>query len=59
VVLHGHSGVSIILKRCKYDLILPCPVTVVVKFWVMFIFVCNLSVTTGKYSVVIAPFVVL
>jgi len=37
VVTQGHIGVSIILKRCRYDLILPCPVTILVKFWVMFI----------------------
>ena len=33
----------------------PWPVTMVVKFCVKFIFVCNLSTTFGKYSFVIPP----
>ena len=54
----GHVAVSIILNRCKYGLILPCPVTMDVKLWVMFILIFNLSATTGKYSFVIFFFVV-
>ena len=42
VVPQGHIGVSLILNRCKYDLLLPCPVTMVVKFWLTFIFIFNL-----------------
>ena len=38
-VPQGHVGVSIILNRCRYDLMLPCPVTMVVKLWIMFIFI--------------------
>jgi len=26
MVLQGHIGVPIILNRCRYDLIFPCPV---------------------------------
>ena len=33
----------------------PWPVTMVVKFCVKFIFVCNLSLTSGKYSLVMPP----
>ena len=58
LVPQGHVGVSIILIRCKYDLILPCPVTMDVKSLVMFMFVFNLSAITGKYSFVIPPFFV-
>jgi hypothetical protein len=58
VVPQGHIGVSIILNQCKYDLMLPCPVTMHVKFWVMFNFIFSLSATIGKYSFVIFPFVV-
>jgi hypothetical protein len=57
LVPQRHNGVPIILNRCKYDLMLPCPVTMDVKFWVMFIFLFSLSATTGKYSFVISPFV--
>jgi hypothetical protein len=42
--------VSSILNRCKYDLMFPCPVTIVVKLLVMFIFIFSLSVTIGKYE---------
>ena len=30
-----HFGVSIILNLCKYVLMLPWPVIIVVRFWVM------------------------
>jgi hypothetical protein len=30
--LQEHTGLSMILYLCRYDLILPCPVTIVVKF---------------------------
>ena len=43
---------------CRYDLILLCPVAIVVKFGVSLIFVFNLSVILGKNYFVIAPFVV-
>jgi hypothetical protein len=41
------------LNRCKYDLMFPCPVTMVVKLWVMFIFIFSLSTTIGRYSFVV------
>ena len=31
-LLQEHIGLSKILYLCRYDLILPCPVTIVVKF---------------------------
>jgi hypothetical protein len=55
VVPQGQIGVSIILNRCKYDLMLPCPATMHVTFWVMFNFIFSLSATTGKYYVVTFP----
>ena len=57
--LHEHVGLSIILYLYKYDLILPWTDTIVVKFGVTLIFRFNLSAILGKYSFVIAPFVVL
>jgi hypothetical protein len=57
-VPQGHADVSIILNRCKCDLILPCPVTMEVKLWVMFILIFNLPATTGNHSFVFFPFVV-
>ena len=56
-LLHGHSGDSIILKRCKYALVLPCAVTVVVKFGVNLILLVGLSLITGKICFVACPFV--
>ena len=56
--LHEHVGLSMILYLYKYDLILPCPVTNVVKFGVTLIFSFNLSAILGKYNFVIATFVV-
>ena len=44
---------------CRYDLILPCPVIIVVKFGVTLIFIFNLSTILGKKDFLIAPFVVL
>ena len=52
----GHSGDSIILNRCKYALVLPCAVTIAVKFGV-FDF-GNLSLIIGKTSFVVNAFVV-
>ena len=56
--LDEHVGLSMILYLYKYDLILPCPVTNVVKFGVTLIFSFNLPAILGKYNFVIAPFVV-
>ena len=39
----GHSGESIILNRCKYDLVFPCAVTIAVKLGVKVIFIFSLS----------------
>ena len=58
LVPQEHVCVTVILNWCKCDLILPWPITMVVKLWVMFIFIFNLSVTIGKYSFLIFPFVV-
>jgi len=44
-VPHEHIGVSSILKRYKYDLMFPCPVTIVVNLLVKFIFSFSLSST--------------
>jgi hypothetical protein len=41
--LHEHIGLSMILYLYKYDLILPCLVTNIVKFGVTLIFSFNLS----------------
>jgi hypothetical protein len=57
-LLQEHIGLSWILDLCRYDLILPCPVTIVVKFGVTLIFNFNLSTILGKNDFVIAPFVV-
>ena len=57
-LLQEHIGLSIILYLYKYDLILPCPVTIIVKFGVTLIFNFNLSAILGKYVFVISPFVV-
>ena len=45
---HGQFGASMILNLWGYDLMLPWPVTIVVKFCVRCIFVCSLSATFGK-----------
>ena len=42
-VPQGHVGSSIILKRCKYAFVFPCPDTLAVNFCVRFIFIFNLS----------------
>jgi len=52
---HGHDGVSLILKRCKYEFMLPCPVTIRVKLWVRFSFMFNLAAISGKYCLAICP----
>ena len=54
--LREYVGLSMILYLYKYDLILPCPVTNVVKFGVTLIFIFNLSAILRKYNFVIAPF---
>ena len=56
--VHEHVGLSVILYLYKYDLILPFPVTDVVKFGVTLIFTFNLSAVLGKYNFVIATFIV-
>jgi hypothetical protein len=56
--LQKHIWLSRILCLCKYDFMLPCPVTVVVKFEVILIFNFNLSAILGKNDFVVAPFVV-
>ena len=53
---HVHFGVSFILKRCRYEFILPWPVTIRVKLWVRFSFMFSLAVMSGKYCLVICPF---
>jgi len=58
-LLQEHTGLSLILYLNRYDLILPCPVTIVVKFGVTLILSFNLSVIFGKNVFVIAPFVVM
>ena len=55
----GKSGESIILKRCRYNLVLPWDVTNAVKFGVIVILVFNLSFIFGKNSFVVSAFVVL
>ena len=57
-LLQEHTGLSNILYLRRYDLILLCPVTIVVKFGVTLIFSFNLSAILGKNDFVIAPFVV-
>ena len=44
----GHFGDSIILKRCRYDLVFPCTVAIAVKLGVRLIFVFSLSLMIGK-----------
>ena len=46
--LHGHSGGSIILKRCRLALVLPWAVNIAVKFGVNLILLVSLSLMTGK-----------
>jgi len=55
----GHSGDSIILKRCRYDLVFPCAVTIAVKLGDRLIFIFSLSLMFGKNSLVTSPLVVL
>jgi hypothetical protein len=57
-LLQEHIGLSRILYLCKYDLILPWPVTIVVKFSVTFTFNFNLSAILGKNDFVTTPLVV-
>jgi hypothetical protein len=53
-----NSGECIILRRCRYDLVLPWDVTITVNFVINLIFVVNLSFMTGKNCYVVDPFVV-
>ena len=53
-----HSGDSIILSRCRYDLVFPWAVTAV-QLGVKLIFIFNLSLMFGKNSFVTDPLVVL
>ena len=48
VLPHGHVSVLDILKWYKYAFTFPCPVTMVVKLWVVVIFIFSLSATIGK-----------
>ena len=57
-LLQEQIGLSKILYLCKYDLMLQCPVTIVVKFGVILIFIFNPSALLGKNDFVLAPFVV-
>jgi len=57
-ILQGHIELSTILYLYRYDLILPWPVTIIVRFGVTLIFNFNLSATSGKCSFVVTPFVV-
>jgi hypothetical protein len=57
-LLQEHIGLPNILNVYRYDLMLPCPVTTVVKFGVTLIFAFNLSDIMEKNYFVIAPFLV-
>jgi len=46
--LHGHSGGSIILKRCRLALVLPWAVNIAVKFGVNLILLASLSLMIWK-----------
>jgi len=48
----GHSGDSIILNRCKYDLVFPWAVIIAVNLEVKLIFIFNLPLMFGKNSLV-------
>jgi hypothetical protein len=54
----GHYGDCIILKRCRYALVLPWAVTIAVKFGVNLILVVSLSFMVGKNCYVVDCFVV-
>ena len=54
----GLSGVSIILKRFRYDLVFPCAVVIAVKLGVRLIFVFSLYLMFGKISLVASHLVV-
>jgi hypothetical protein len=54
----GHSGDSIILNRCRYNLVLPWAVSIAVKLGVKLIFSFNLFLTLEKNSLLADPFVV-
>ena len=56
-LLQGHVALSINLNQWSYALVLPCPVTMAMKFGFMLIFIFNLSLTFGKNSLVMAAFV--
>ena len=50
-----HSGDCVILNRCRYALVIPCPATITVKLGVGLIFFFSISLTSGKYSLVTRP----
>ena len=53
-LLQEHTGLSRILFLCRYDLILPRPITIVVKFGITLRFSFNLSSILGRNNFVIA-----
>ena len=55
--LRGIPG-TIILKRCRYDLVFPCAVVIAVKLGIRLVFVFSLSLMFGKKSLVASPLVV-
>ena len=55
----GHSRDSNILKRCRYELVFPCAVTITVKLGDRLIFIISLSLMFGKNYLVKNPLVVL
>jgi hypothetical protein len=52
-----HVASSRSLKRLRYALVLPCPVSIAARFGVRLIFILSLSCTVGKYCLVVAALV--
>ena len=53
----GQVGAFIILKRCRYEFVFLWPLTITVKFCVRFIVMFSVSLTSGKKSFIVFPFV--
>ena len=54
----GHIGSSLMWNLCRYALMFPCPVSMVVRFPVWYNFIFSRPSMSGKYSFVVLPLVV-
>ena len=56
-LVQGHSGDSIILNQCRYDLVFPWAVIIAVKLVVKLVFIFSVALMFGKNSLVAYPLV--